>query len=115
VFDTLTADDDGLYDPRDPNDWLVLGLKGTLFAAEVIRTLPTARQLLRERQWAYSQLWDAFATANSGSGDSKRARPYDRGPEMRLANDESIWLQSNHTDMPPAAVGCHGKGTSKYA
>jgi len=35
VFDTLIADDDGIYDPRDPNDRLVLGLKGTLFAAEL--------------------------------------------------------------------------------
>jgi DNA invertase Pin-like site-specific DNA recombinase len=35
VFETLLADDDGLYDPRDPNDRLVLGLKGTLFAAEL--------------------------------------------------------------------------------
>lgn len=35
VFKTLIADEDGLYDPRDPNDRLVLGLKGTLFAAEL--------------------------------------------------------------------------------
>jgi DNA invertase Pin-like site-specific DNA recombinase len=35
VFDTLIADEDGLYDPADPNDRLVLGLKGTLFAAEL--------------------------------------------------------------------------------
>lgn len=35
VFDTLIADDDGLYDPRDPNDRLLLGLKGALFAAEL--------------------------------------------------------------------------------
>jgi DNA invertase Pin-like site-specific DNA recombinase len=35
VFDTLIADEDGLYDPRDPNDRLVLGLKGTLFSAEL--------------------------------------------------------------------------------
>lgn len=34
VFETLMADEDGLYDPRDPNDRLLLGLKGTLFAAE---------------------------------------------------------------------------------
>jgi DNA invertase Pin-like site-specific DNA recombinase len=27
VFDTLIADEDGLYDPRDPNERLVLGLK----------------------------------------------------------------------------------------
>jgi DNA invertase Pin-like site-specific DNA recombinase len=35
VFETLIADEDGVYDPRDPNDRLVLGLKGTLFAAEL--------------------------------------------------------------------------------
>lgn len=35
VFETLIADEDGLYDPRDPNDRLVLGLKGTLFSAEL--------------------------------------------------------------------------------
>lgn len=35
VFETLIADEDGLYDPRDPNDRLLLGLKGTLFAAEL--------------------------------------------------------------------------------
>jgi DNA invertase Pin-like site-specific DNA recombinase len=35
VFETRIADDDGLYDPCDPNDRLVLGLKGTLFAAEL--------------------------------------------------------------------------------
>jgi DNA invertase Pin-like site-specific DNA recombinase len=35
VFDTLLADDEGIDDLRDPNDRLVLGLKGTLFAAEL--------------------------------------------------------------------------------
>lgn len=35
IFQTLIADEDGIYDPGDPNDRLVLGLKGTLFAAEL--------------------------------------------------------------------------------
>ena len=35
VFETLLADEDGLYDPCDPNDRLVLGLKGALFSAEL--------------------------------------------------------------------------------
>jgi len=26
---------------------------------ELIHTLPSARQLLRERHWAYAQLWEA--------------------------------------------------------
>jgi DNA invertase Pin-like site-specific DNA recombinase len=35
LFRTLIADEDGVYDPRDPNDLLLLGVKGTLFAAEL--------------------------------------------------------------------------------
>jgi DNA invertase Pin-like site-specific DNA recombinase len=35
VFHTLLADQDGLYDPTSHNDQLLLGLKGTLSAAEI--------------------------------------------------------------------------------
>src|SRR6185295_13550472 len=35
VFRTLIADEDGVYCPQDPNDRLLLGVKGTLFAAEL--------------------------------------------------------------------------------
>jgi DNA invertase Pin-like site-specific DNA recombinase len=35
VFDVLLADQDGLYDPSDPNDRLLLGLKGTMSEAEL--------------------------------------------------------------------------------
>jgi DNA invertase Pin-like site-specific DNA recombinase len=40
LFDVLLADADGVYDPRDINDRLLLGLKGTLSEAEnhVLRT-----------------------------------------------------------------------------
>ncbi len=34
VFDTLIADTDGVYQPRDFNDRLLLGLKGTMSEAE---------------------------------------------------------------------------------
>jgi DNA invertase Pin-like site-specific DNA recombinase len=35
VFRTLIADEDGVYDAQNPNDRLLLGVKGTLFAAEL--------------------------------------------------------------------------------
>ena len=35
VCRTLIADEDGVYCPQDPNDRLLLGVKGTLFAAEL--------------------------------------------------------------------------------
>jgi DNA invertase Pin-like site-specific DNA recombinase len=35
VFGTLLADQDGIYDPNDPNDRLILGLKGTMSEVEL--------------------------------------------------------------------------------
>jgi DNA invertase Pin-like site-specific DNA recombinase len=35
VFGTLLADADGIYDPRDPNDRLLLGLRGMMSEAEL--------------------------------------------------------------------------------
>lgn len=35
VFRTLIADEDGVYDSQNPSDRLLLGVKGTLFAAEL--------------------------------------------------------------------------------
>ena len=35
IFGTLLADQDGVYDPADPNDRLVLGLKGTMSELEL--------------------------------------------------------------------------------
>ena len=36
VFDALLADQDGVYDPRDSNDRLLLGLKGTMSEFELV-------------------------------------------------------------------------------
>ncbi len=36
IFGTILADEHGLYDPRDPNDRLLLGLKGTMSEHEII-------------------------------------------------------------------------------
>src|SRR5512135_1276625 len=44
---TLIADEDGLYDPQDHNDRLLLGLKGTLSEAE----LWTIRSRLQGGRW----------------------------------------------------------------
>jgi DNA invertase Pin-like site-specific DNA recombinase len=57
VFGTLIADEDGLYDPSDPNDRLVLGLKGTLFSAElhIIRARMRGGLLNKARRGALAQ------------------------------------------------------------
>ncbi|MBM4458775.1 MAG: resolvase [Chloroflexi bacterium] len=47
IYHTLIADEDGLYDPQDHNDRLLLGLKGTLSEAE----LWTLRSRLQGGRW----------------------------------------------------------------
>jgi DNA invertase Pin-like site-specific DNA recombinase len=44
---TLLADESAIYDPRDPNDRLLLGVKGTLSEAELF----TLRTRLHEGRW----------------------------------------------------------------
>jgi len=44
---TLLADESSVYDPRDPNDRLLLGVKGTLSEAELF----TLRTRLHEGRW----------------------------------------------------------------
>ncbi len=45
---TLVADEEGIYDPNDPNDRLVLGIKGTLSEAELVRI----RARLQGARWS---------------------------------------------------------------
>lgn len=55
VFDTLLGDADGVYDPRDHNDRLLLGLKGTMSEAElhVLQGRLRAGQLNKARRGEY--------------------------------------------------------------
>lgn len=57
VFDTLIADNDGVYDPRLYNDRLLLGLKGTMSEAEVhlLRQRLDAGRMNQIKRGAYRQ------------------------------------------------------------
>ena len=42
AFDVLIADEDGVYDPNEFNDRLLLGLKGTISESNFIRSVPAS-------------------------------------------------------------------------
>jgi DNA invertase Pin-like site-specific DNA recombinase len=54
---SLLADQDGVYDPTDPNDRLLLGLKGTLSEAELL-TLRNRLERGRRNKAARGELFD---------------------------------------------------------
>jgi DNA invertase Pin-like site-specific DNA recombinase len=77
VFGTLLGDADGIYDPRDYNDRLLLGLKGTMSEAElhVLQGRLRAGQLNKARRGEY------FSHAPIGyvrSGDTLELEPDDQ-------------------------------------
>ena len=77
VFGTLLGDADGVYDPRDYNDRLLLGLKGTMSEAElhVLQGRLRAGQLNKARRGEY------FSHAPIGyvrSGDTLELEPDDQ-------------------------------------
>jgi DNA invertase Pin-like site-specific DNA recombinase len=59
---TLIADNDGLYDPRQYNDRLVLGLKGTMSEAE----LHLLRQRLDAGRWAKARRGELYIVLPMG-------------------------------------------------
>jgi DNA invertase Pin-like site-specific DNA recombinase len=62
VFGTLLADQDGVYDAVDPNDRLLLGLKGTISAVE----LHTMRNRLEKGKLSKAQRGELFTEVPSG-------------------------------------------------
>jgi DNA invertase Pin-like site-specific DNA recombinase len=94
VFGTLLADADGVYDPRDYNDRLLLGLKGTMSEAElhVLQGRLRAGQLNKARRGEY------FSHAPIGyvrSGDTLEREPDDQARGVvRLIFDKFAELGS---------------------
>jgi DNA invertase Pin-like site-specific DNA recombinase len=62
LFSTLLADQDGVYDPSDPNDRLLLGLKGTMSEVE----LHTMRNRLDRGRLHKAQRGELFHTVPFG-------------------------------------------------
>ncbi|HTT64876.1 MAG TPA: recombinase family protein [Bryobacteraceae bacterium] len=79
LFGTLLADQDGLYDPREYNDRLLLGLKGTLSEAE----LHILRQRMNQGRLNKARRGELFNHPPMG---------YVRAPggELRLDPDEQV-------------------------
>ena len=80
---TLLADEAGVYDPRDPNDRLLLGLKGTISEAEVF----TLRCRLYEGRWNKArkgELTPCLPTGYVYSEDGRGIKDPDRQVRSRL-------------------------------
>ena len=111
LFGTLIGDLDGVYDPRDYNDRLILGLQGTMSEAEL--------HILKQRLWAGQQ-----AKARRGELRMQVPMGYVRRPSGDIVKDpdEQAWRQEGSRVPSPqsrrgyrgrARGGHHGDGGSE--
>ena len=77
---SLIVDEDGVYDPRSPNDRLLLGMKGTLSEMEL--------SLLRQRSMEALKL-----KAARGDLHTTVAMGYVRGPGDRIEQDPDLRIR----------------------
>lgn len=83
LFDTLIGDSDGIYHPRDFNDRLLLGLKGTMSEAELhsLRLRLDAGRLSKAKR---GELIHNLPTGLVRDGDQRVILDPHRGVEQRL-------------------------------
>ena len=83
VTQTLLADESAVYDPRDPNDRLLLGVKGTISEAELF----TLRCRLHEGRWNKARRGELARSLPVGyvrTDDGRGAKDPDRQVQARL-------------------------------
>lgn len=81
LFETLISDQDGLYNPADYNDRLLLGLKGTMSEAE----LHTLRQRMEQGRLNKARRGELFSFVPTG---------YTRGPDGEVTFDPDAQVQT---------------------
>jgi DNA invertase Pin-like site-specific DNA recombinase len=84
VTDTLLADESAVYNPRDPNDRLLLGVKGTLSKAELF----TIRCRLHDGRWNKAkrgELANSLPVGYVRTGTGAVVKEPDRQVQARLA------------------------------
>ena len=106
---TLICDEDGLYDPAEFNDRLLLGLKGTMSEAELhfIRARLRGGQLSKARRGELQMR--AAGRAGLRPGRQGRARPRHRGaagdpPPVHRVRPHRLGPRGGRSNSPP--TGC---------
>jgi DNA invertase Pin-like site-specific DNA recombinase len=111
VFGTLLADQDGVYDAADPNDRLLLGLKGTISSVELTtmrNRLERGRLFKAQRGELFSAVPLGYVVLRNGKVDldpDEQVRSvvrllFEKFEELGSARSLLRWLLRNGIDLP---------------
>jgi hypothetical protein len=118
---TLIIDEDGVYDPRHPNDRLLLGLKGTMSEME----LSVLRQRAHEAMKLKAARGELFMTVAVGYRKVANEDRIEKEPDRRVqqaiglvfkkfdelhsARQVHRWLRQENISLPTTAYGPEGR------
>ena len=117
---TLIVDEDGVYDPRHPNDRLLLGMKGTMSEMELSVLRQRSHEALRQK----ARRGELFMTVAIGYVRVGKDR-IDKDPdlrvqgavslvftkfnEMRSVRQVHLWLRQDQISLPAVVYGPDGR------
>jgi DNA invertase Pin-like site-specific DNA recombinase len=118
---TLIVDEDGIYDPRHPNDRLLLGMKGTMSEMELSvlrqRSLEALKQKARR-----GELFMTVAIGYMRVGHNRIEKDPDRRiqqaiqlvftkfAEMQSVRQVHLWFRHERVSLPAVTHGAEGCG-----
>jgi len=120
LVDTLIVDEEGVYDPRHPNDRLLLGMKGTMSEMELSvlrqRSLEALKQKARR-----GELFMTVAIGYVRVGHDRIEKDPDRRiaeaidlvfakfAEMQSVRQAHLWFRHERVPLPAIAWGAEGR------
>jgi len=121
LTETLLIDCDGIYDPRQLNDRLVLGLKGTMSEFELGLLRQRARESFEQKARRGSAMWElpvGFIRSDEGRIEKTPDRQVQQAVasifrkfrELGSARQAAIWFREEQILVPKAKPGTAGQG-----
>jgi excisionase family DNA binding protein len=120
LVSTLIVDEDGVYDPRHPNDRLLLGMKGTMSEMELSVLRQRSHEALRQK----ARRGELFMTVAIGyvrvgrdrieMDPDRRVRDaidlvFTKFDEMRSVRQVLVWLRQEQITLPAVIHGSEGR------
>jgi excisionase family DNA binding protein len=117
---TLIVDEDGIYDPRHPNDRLLLGMKGTMSEMELSLFRQRSLEALKQK----ARRGELFLTVAVGylktSHDRIEMDPdlrvreaiasvFSRFAELQTVRQVHLWMRQERLPLPAVSYGAEGR------
>ena len=121
LTETLLIDSDGIYDPRQLNDRLVLGLKGTMSEFELGLLRQRAREAFEQKVRRGFALWEVpvgFIRTEEGQIEKTPDRQVQQAivsvfrkfQQLGSARQATIWFREEQIPVPKTKPGTAGTG-----